>query len=101
MDFLFHLLEFIATTPTEKAELAVGKVVLKWVKWGLAYYASPEGKADAAVILTLATDLEGAVHVPGPFTSTITLPKTASRPETTYSYSTRDGIGGHLMAPGT
>jgi hypothetical protein len=97
MNFLLHLLSLFATTPTEKAEIAVGRVVIKWVNWGVTYFGSVSGKQDIAAMVELAKDF-GALQSPAG--TTITLPSTKTHPETTYAYSTRDGIGGHLMPPG-
>lgn len=96
MQFLLHLLSLFAVTPTEKAELAVGKIVIKWVNWGMAYFSTIQGKDDIAEMVELATDFGAKIAPAGE----VTLPATATHPATTYTQSTRDGIGGHLMPPG-
>lgn len=97
MNFLLHLLSLFATTPTEKAELAVGKIVIKWVNWGMTYFASADGKSDIAAMVELAKDFGASTS---PDNTTVSLPATATHPAATYAGSTRDGIGGHLMPPG-
>lgn len=96
LQFVMHVLSLIATTPTEKAELAVGKVVIKYAQRGMVYFATPEGKADFAAFVDLAKDF-GATESGG----SVTLPATASHPQTVYvSAGSRDGVGGHLMPAG-
>jgi hypothetical protein len=82
MNFLLHLLSLFATTPTEKAELAVGRVVIKWVNWGVAYFATAEGKSDITSMVELAKDFGASAS---PDNTTITLPATATHPATTYA----------------
>lgn len=96
MQFIFHLLALIATTPTEKAELAVGKIVIKWVKWGIAYFSTDEGKSDISALVELGKDLGATVTVDAT-TTAVSLPATAAHAATVYTGSTRDGVGGHLM----
>lgn len=97
MSFLLHLLSIFATTPTEKAELAVGKIVIKWAQRGLLYFEGDEGKQDIAVCVELAKDL-GATGD----TAVVTLPATATHPETTYVGGRPSGTNrGGLMLPGT
>lgn len=86
MEFLLHLLELVATTPTEKAELAVGRVVIKWVKWGLAYFESLEGQSDVSAIVELARDFGATLSVKAEIPH-VTLPATATRVETSYAGS--------------
>jgi hypothetical protein len=82
MDFLLHLLSLFATTPTEKAELAVGKIVIKWVNWGMTYFATTEGKSDIAAMVDLAKDFGASAS---PDNTTITLPETKTHPAATYA----------------
>lgn len=82
MNFLLHLLSLFATTPTEKAELAVGKIVIKWVNWGVTYFGSADGKSDIAAMVELAKDIGASVSPDG---VTVTLPATATHPQTTYA----------------
>jgi hypothetical protein len=103
IQFILHVLSLIATSPTEKAELAVGRIVIKYAQRGMLYAATSEGKSDIATFVELAKDF-GATELPAtanPDATSITLPATPDHPKATYAYSTRDGIGGHLMAPGT
>jgi hypothetical protein len=93
--FVLHLLSLIAETPTEKATLAVGGITIKWIKWGITYFGTTEGKSDIAALVALATDLGASVAA----SRDVSLPATASHPATTYT-STRDGVGGHLMPAG-
>jgi len=96
LQLLLHVLSLIATTPTEKAELAVGRIVIKYAQRGAAYYATPEGEADFASFVALAKDF-GATETGGG----LTLPATASHPQTVYlGAGSRDGVGGHLMPAG-
>jgi hypothetical protein len=93
MQFILHLLSLFAVTPTEKAELAVGKIAIKWVQMGMAYFDTNEGKQDISAMVTLAKDIGASVS---PDNSTVTLPATATHPETTYA-----GAGGKSIYIGT
>lgn len=86
MNFLLHLLSIFADTPTEKAELAVGKVVLKWIQRGMAYAHTPEGQGDIDALVELAKDFGATIAPPGS-DKTITLPATPTHPQTTYAGS--------------
>lgn len=97
MNFLLHLLSLFAETPTEKAELAVGRIAVKWLNSGMAYFGSIEGKQDIGAMIELAKDFGASTS---PDNTTVSLPATATHPAATYAGSTRDGIGGHLMPPG-
>jgi len=85
MNFLLHLLSLLADTPTEKAELAVGRIVIKWVQRGMTYFHTPEGQGDIDAAIELAKDL-GATTTIGP-SATVTLPATSTHPQTTYAGS--------------
>lgn len=93
MNFFLHLLSLFADTPTEKAELAVGKVVLKWVQRGMTYAHTPEGQGDIDALVELAKDF-GATLTPGP-SATVTLPATPTHPQATYA-----GSGGRSIYVG-
>lgn len=82
MQFLLHLLSLFATTPTEKAELAVGKIVIKWVQFGMTYFATADGKSDIAAMVELAKDLGASISPDG---VTVTLPATSTHQQTTYA----------------
>lgn len=48
--WLLNILSIFARTPQDKADLALGEIGLKYIGWIKAYFATPAGAADVAVV---------------------------------------------------